>query len=286
MGLKRYLFGWRKFGLKRQDCVLEIGSGNRPFARSDVLCDLGEYGQDLRYGGNILSSVVMDRPFVYGNAEGLPFRDNSFDCLIASHVIEHLERPDIFVKEAARVSRTGCIVAPSDIFEKIFAVPSHFWYISIIDGRLQMKAKEKGDRGICGSRFRELWHESRHLRKFLASRDDVFEVSYYYKNGIINADIEGTAVIPEKTELYNDEDKNGGSNICKRFMTYIRIALGKVIRYFASGAPVDLKNLLACPVCKGDAVFGSSSAVRCTQCGKLYPVNDKGIPVMISSEAK
>lgn len=112
MPLPRFLMGWEKLGIKRSDLVLEAGSGNRPAARSDVLCDLGDYDQMTRYGGDLLNDTVMDRPFVFGDAQQLPFRDGSFDYLTAAHVLEHLEQPDIFLNEACRVSKRGCIITP------------------------------------------------------------------------------------------------------------------------------------------------------------------------------
>ncbi|HSL43196.1 MAG TPA: class I SAM-dependent methyltransferase [Anaerolineales bacterium] len=39
--------------------------------------------------------------------ESLPFTDGSFDCVLLSEVIEHLEAPQVSIREAARVLRPG-----------------------------------------------------------------------------------------------------------------------------------------------------------------------------------
>ena len=37
----------------------------------------------------------------------LPFSDKAFDYVICSHVLEHVEDPDLLISELMRVSNTG-----------------------------------------------------------------------------------------------------------------------------------------------------------------------------------
>jgi len=69
----------------RDKLVLEIGSGNNPHIRADVLCEKYIY-DDLHRG----ASVATDRPLVADDASALPFKTDVFDIIMSSHVIEHL----------------------------------------------------------------------------------------------------------------------------------------------------------------------------------------------------
>ena len=42
--------------------------------------------------------------------QGLPFRDETFDVILASEVIEHLAQPEVFLAEARRVLSTSGVL--------------------------------------------------------------------------------------------------------------------------------------------------------------------------------
>ena len=74
--------------------VLVVGSGNDPYR--DLFGDLEVYTRlDIVVNRNI-TDIVAD-------ARHLPFKDSSYDCIMAIEVFEHLENPIEFVKEAHRV---------------------------------------------------------------------------------------------------------------------------------------------------------------------------------------
>jgi len=97
--------------------VLEIGAGTGEhlgFVRHAfdqyVLTDLDAKTLDVAKGklnekfGNKLSYEVQ-------SAEGLNYADNSFDRLIATHVLEHIYQPHLALKEWQRVVKNGGILS-------------------------------------------------------------------------------------------------------------------------------------------------------------------------------
>jgi SAM-dependent methyltransferase len=53
------------------------------------------------------TEVYEARPDVFADAQRLPFRDGSVDTILATELIEHLPRPQEFLREARRLLRTG-----------------------------------------------------------------------------------------------------------------------------------------------------------------------------------
>jgi len=51
------------------------------------------------------SEELLGWSWVMGDAQHLPFRSGVFDMVFAHHVVEHLESPDRFIREAYRVLR-------------------------------------------------------------------------------------------------------------------------------------------------------------------------------------
>jgi SAM-dependent methyltransferase len=82
----------------------------------EVGCATGRLLGRLDYSGSSLvgldlSPVALQRvainsqaPVVQGNAEAMPFADESFDLIVANHIIEHTDDADRLMAEIARVT--------------------------------------------------------------------------------------------------------------------------------------------------------------------------------------
>lgn len=126
--------------IKKTDKVLEVGGGHNPHERSNLIVDKyvdSNYHRsgDIKYGAH--------QDFMQADGENLPFKDKAFDYVICSHVLEHVENPEAFLKEQFRVAKRGYIEVPSLMGEYLVPKASHRWLILEIEGKIVMVEKER-----------------------------------------------------------------------------------------------------------------------------------------------
>jgi SAM-dependent methyltransferase len=121
-------FGWRKEELRSRwyppqfrgmyqrfedalrDCIpagatiLDAGCGSGRIFRYELAAGCRVVGVDI--GADLRDNPNVADP-VRGDVQRLPFADASFDAVLASHVMEHLPRPDEALAEVARVLKPG-----------------------------------------------------------------------------------------------------------------------------------------------------------------------------------
>lgn len=125
---------WRSFYDRRvripvgpEALVLDVGSGDKPFWRADVLLD--RYPDEAHAGQRSGSGhTKVDRPLFDADAAEMPFKDGAFDYAICSHVLEHVVDPVGVVSELVRVAKAGYIEVPEASAAKIIDFPSHLWW--------------------------------------------------------------------------------------------------------------------------------------------------------------
>ena len=122
--------------------VLDVGSGDKPHWRADVLVDRyveARYASQ-RSGGR---RARVDRPLFDADAARLPFADGAFDYVICSHMLEHVVDPAAVIRELTRVARAGYVEVPEASSAKIVDFPSHLWWCRLDDGVLVFEAKHQ-----------------------------------------------------------------------------------------------------------------------------------------------
>lgn len=103
------------YSASQPSSVLEVGCGPGDLAGElrERVVDWGQYlGTDL--SANQIA-IAEDRyptlSFRQANAVELPFSDNSFDLVIACEVLEHIESPELALREISRVSKRWMLVS-------------------------------------------------------------------------------------------------------------------------------------------------------------------------------
>jgi len=125
--------------IKKRYNILEVGGGNHPDRRANVVVD--KYVDDNTHRSGDLQ-LYKKQKFIQADGEHLPFKDKEFDYVICRHVLEHVEDPIQFVKEQARVAKMGYMETPSILGEYMAPKQSHKWIIQDIDDKLVLYDKE------------------------------------------------------------------------------------------------------------------------------------------------
>lgn len=128
--------------VNRNDLVLDIGGGDQPHWRADVIVDLypgEEYSAQRFLGG----SAVTNRPVFAVDAAKTPFRDDAFDFVVCSHTLEHVADPAAVVAEMMRLAPRGYLEVPSAGMAKILDFPTHLWWCSLEGETLVFQAKDR-----------------------------------------------------------------------------------------------------------------------------------------------
>ena len=127
-----------KLKIKKNEYVLEIGGGHNPHRRSNIIVD--KFSDDNYHrSGDI--KTYKNQVFIEADGENLPFKDKEFDYVICNQVLEHVENPEVFIKELTRVGKRGYIETPSLIGEYLFPKKSHKWVLLEIEKKIVMAEK-------------------------------------------------------------------------------------------------------------------------------------------------
>ena len=97
------------------------------------------------------SRYFMDKDFVQHdlNVYPYPFEDKEFDYCWASHILEHIKDPVMFVKEMSRISKSGYIEVPTPLIDNLVSGDDihqpngHVWWIFYEDPQSKIVVKPR-----------------------------------------------------------------------------------------------------------------------------------------------
>ena len=114
--------------------ILDIGCGYRANKYATVIADT----QDL-------SALYKEKNFIKIEGKNLPFKNNEFDFVISSHVIEHVVDFEFFLKELERISQKGYIELPSRLGDNLVFEnkKDHIWWFLYDDIENKLIASKK-----------------------------------------------------------------------------------------------------------------------------------------------
>ncbi len=137
--------------------IADIGCGYRANVNASVIADV----QDL-------SDYYPNKKFIKIDEKKLPFKDKEFDFVIASHVIEHVQDFEYFVKELERISSKGYIELPSRLGDNLIFEnrTDHIWWFTFDDINNQIIASKRNQlidpfmTVSMGKHFEKIFRES------------------------------------------------------------------------------------------------------------------------------
>ena len=102
--------------------LLDVGCGLRPYQR------IFEGIVDNYIGLDFPVTPDQARPNVVGDALNMPVGSSKIDTILAIELLEHVDNPDIFFEECARVLRaSGCLILSAPFLEPLHEQPRDYY---------------------------------------------------------------------------------------------------------------------------------------------------------------
>ena len=162
--------------------ILDIGCNQDAVVYAQTAADITNF-----------SKFYKDKKFVLIDGKELPFKDDEFDFVYSSHVIEHVEDVAYFIKELQRISKQGYIELPSMLEDNLVlsdnSIKDHKWFFQFDDVNKVLLAERKKQliepfltHGLLFGSFRKNFRSSLVLELFWEK-----EINFEFKNFTIQA---------------------------------------------------------------------------------------------------
>jgi len=157
-----------------EDIVLDIGSGNNPIERANILADFSPDDNFHRSG-----NLKEDRPVIVCSVERIPIREKMIDFVLCSHVLEHVNNPSLACSELQRIAHRGYVETPA--YGKDILIGTgymHKWQVVAFEGAMNFfeYSKREQEANWNASPVMKLWMRKRFhpWQKYFWERQDLF----------------------------------------------------------------------------------------------------------------
>jgi hypothetical protein len=144
------MFFPEKIHLSANDRVLEVGPGATPHPGAQIFLERRfTHAEAFRQRGG-LPAIEQNKPVVYYDGGAFPFRDQEFDYIICSHVLEHVEDFEGFIEELGRVGFRGYLEFPTVHYEYLYNFGEHMNLVAYKDSEILWMPKHETTLGDFG----------------------------------------------------------------------------------------------------------------------------------------
>lgn len=262
--LIRYLQKKIFLPISAKDYVLDVGGGDKPFWRANVILDkyLVTKSQSQRFTG-MPTVLRKGQTIVEGDAQNMPFKTDCFDFVFCSHLLEHVIDPAKTILEIMRVGKKGIIEVPRSCFQKIEDMPSHLWFTRYKNGVLYFDAKKQviyDDPDY--QEFRELFQKYNFHIKY----EEMITTFFWDKK--INFKITGKPNTVLLTEAERKEKRITPKKNLYRFYKYSNLLASILLFWKRYNGKKELVESIKCPNCssKKNLVISKKSIFTCIGC--------------------
>lgn len=245
--------------IKRNDLVIDIGSGGNPSIYADVTTDM--YDDTTQR----FSQIKHKGLFVWANAEKLPFKSKVFDYSISSQVLEHTPYPERMISEIERISKAGYIETPPAWQELIRPYKMHYSRVAQIDNKLVFSMKETYNETLSDN-FKDILSNLNQFKNYTEEKYTNFTVNKLYWSDNIDFEIIRKAdYTPFKIELTPEIDIERRSKIQSYIITIITV----IFKLYRPRKKIEELSLLCCPACRND-LNKDSQRLLCVNCNNVF----------------
>jgi len=198
------------------DHILHLSFDDEAFGRADIFC--GHFNKR-----QVASKTYKPLEF---SATKLPFKDKSFDLVMATNVLAYAHQPFVIFEEIKRISRRAHLRERSEFAEVLFGWPDTRWIVSVENMQLVIKSKNEQKMGKFGPFFHGLYANDPTFFDYISQapglmnvsvdwheEDDIVEEEEYFDEEFVLPDIDerpSEGLFEDIDSKSDERDQNDG----------------------------------------------------------------------------